>query len=341
MKLVTRPAIMILTKFWILLFLIIGLVFADDTANECEDKRPSLDVKRDMSIAGKPGQEDQQFLWSSIVTVGKENDAKEAISDEQIVAVAHKASEEMRETWTQGINLDRRPSVMTALRVGDQIYLASSIRGDYSLIYEYNMKGKNGKNGKGEIRNSVPSEIKDALEEARCEANDESPARTNVQHKNDASCGELMASYTYLLKNSNKGLRHKQPKPQVIAWLYREEQNEDKAWDPCGNEKGWGCDLFCSQMGFETISASTKEAETFPKITKTEQQEVMTGKLRDEINQREKEEGEEKKRKEEKQKAESKARKDKIGEERRKKAQESGKMKNQNSKGNHARAWIS
>lgn len=97
------------------------------------------------------------------------------------------------------------------------------------------------------------------MEEARCEAGDGSPAGTNVQHKNDASCGELMASYTDLLKNSNNGLRHKQPKPQIIAWLYREGQNEDKAWDPCGNEQGWGCDLFCSQMGFETISASTKK----------------------------------------------------------------------------------
>lgn len=330
-----------LSKFWILLFLIVGLVFADDTANECEDKRPSLDVKRDMSVAGTPGKGDNQFLWSSIVTMGKENDAKDAISDEQIVAVAHKASEEMRETWTKGIKPGRRPSVMTALRVGEEIYLASSIKGDYSFIYENNKQGKNEHNGNGEIRNSVPNEIKDALEEARCQAGDETPARTNVQHKNDASCGELMASYTYLLKNSNKGLRHKQPKPQVIAWLYREEQNEDKAWDPCGNEQGWGCDLFCSQMGFKTISASTKEAENFPKITKTEQQEIMTRELRAEIDQRKKEEDEEKKKIAAQRQAESKARKDKVGEERRKKAQENGKMKNQDGKGKHARAWIS
>lgn len=85
---------------------------------------------------------------------------------------------------------------MTALRVDEHIYLASSIKGDYSFIYENNKQGKNGKNGNGEVRNSVSSEIKNALEEARCEAGDENHARTNVQHKNDASCGELMASYT-------------------------------------------------------------------------------------------------------------------------------------------------
>ena len=226
---------------------------------------------------------------------------------------------------------------MTALRVGEQIYLASSIKGDYSFIYENNKQGKGGKNGEGEIRNSVPSEIKDALEEARCAAGDENPARTNVQHKNDASCGELMASYTYLLKNSNKGLRHKHPKPQVIAWIYR-GQDEDKAWDPCGNERGWGCDLFCSQMGFETIPASTKEADTFPKIKKTEQQELMTKELRDEIDQRKKEEDEERKRK---QKEGSARKKTKGGEQSQKKEQEDGKMKDQNSKEKHPRAWIS
>ena len=327
-----------LSKFWLLLFLIVGLVFADDTTNECEDKRPSLDVKRDMSIAGTKGQKDEQFLWSSIITVDKENDAKEAISDEQIVAVAHKASEEMRGTWTKDIKEDRRPSVMTALRVGEQIYLASSIKGDYSFIYEYNKNGKNGKNGNGEIRNSVPSEIKDALEEAKCEAGGENPARTNVQHKHDASCGELMASYTYLLKNSNRELRHKQPKPQIIAWLYREGQNEDKAWDPCGDEQGWGCDLFCSQMGFKTISASTKEADTFPKITTTQQQELMTKELRDEIDQRKKKVDEERKRK---QKEGSARKKTKGGEQGQKKGQEDGKMKDQNGKEKHARAWIS
>lgn len=138
-----------LSKFWMLLFLIVGLVFADDTTNECEEKRPSLNVKRDMSVAGTKGQKDSQFFWSSIVTVGKKNDAKEVISDEQIVAVAHKASEEMRETWDGKIREDKRPSVMTALRVGEQIYLASSIKGDYSFIYENNKQGKNGKNGNG------------------------------------------------------------------------------------------------------------------------------------------------------------------------------------------------
>lgn len=45
-------------------------------------------------------------------------------------------------------------------------------------------------------------------------------------------------------------------------------------------------------MGFETISASTKEADTFPKIMNTEQQELMTRDLRDELDQRKKVEDE-------------------------------------------------
>lgn len=191
-----------------LLFLIVGLLFTDDTTNGCEDdKRPSLDVKRDMFVAGNAGtkgQKDSQFFGAQSSRLERSTMPKEVISDEQIVAVAHKASEEMRGTWTKDSRANNRPSVMTALRVGEQIYLVSSIKCDYSFIYENNKQGKNGKYGNGEIRNSVSSEIKNALEEARCEAGDENHARTNVQHKNDASCGELMASYTYLLKKWTK-----------------------------------------------------------------------------------------------------------------------------------------
>ena len=88
-------------------------------------------------------------------------------------------------------------------------------------------------------------------------------------------------------------------------------------------------------MGFETISASTKDADVFPKITKTEQQKLMTKGLRDEIDQRKKEEDEERKRK---QKEGSAREKTKGGEQTQKKEQEDGKMKDQNGKDKHPRA---
>lgn len=54
---------------------------------------------------------------------------------EELVAIAHKASEEMQATLHNALK-NKQPSIMTALQVGKEVYLASSATGDYSLIYE-------------------------------------------------------------------------------------------------------------------------------------------------------------------------------------------------------------
>lgn len=87
---------------------------------------------------------------------------------------------------------------MTVLEIDNQVYQASLMKGDYSFIYDYKMKDKGGKVGNGSIRKGVPEEIADALGDSQLTGSSEN--WNNIQHKNDASCGELMASYTYLLK---------------------------------------------------------------------------------------------------------------------------------------------
>lgn len=267
---------MMLSQFYTILPLLVSLALAGD-----------LNVKRDMSVAATEGYKDGQYVWTSILDLEK----KEKATDEEMVKIVHDGSKEMRESWDSSIPKNKQPSIMTAMEIDNQIYMASSMKGDYSFIYEYKTKDKGGKVGDGTIRKGVPKEIADALKDAQSTGSSED--RNNVQHRNDASCGELMASYTYLLKNHGQSLKNKKPK-RTIAWLYTkssEGKEVEEAWNPCGTDQkdAWGCDTFCHHMGFDTIDVKTEEACELPKIAKTEQQQLMTPELREQLNQMNKE----------------------------------------------------
>lgn len=260
---------MIFPKICTILPLLVSLALAGD-----------LNVKRDMSVAATKGYKDGQFVWTSIVDLEK----KEKVLPEEMVKIAHEASKEMQADFGS-VPEAKQPSIMTAMEIDNRIYLASSMKGDYSFIYDFKTKDKGGKVGNGSIRKGVPKEIADALGDAQSTGSGED--RNNVQHKNDASCGELMASYTYLLKNSGQSLKNKKPK-QTIAWLYtktKDGKSVQQAHNPCGTkENAWGCDLFCHHMGFTPINVDTEEACDLPKIANTEQQQLMTKELRAQLD---------------------------------------------------------
>ncbi|KAE8374902.1 hypothetical protein BDV26DRAFT_295506, partial [Aspergillus bertholletiae] len=272
---------MITHKVLTLLFLVFALAFAE----------LNLGIKEDMSVrggtsrkGGKDNDGDRQFVWSSVIKLNKEKDAKEVITDSQMIALVHHASDEMHaDANFKKTPANLQPSVMTALLVGDEVYLASSMKGDYSFIYEYNAKPKKGKTpGTGGIRDHVPEEIKTALKGAASSEKEKEPPRGNDQHKNDASCGEVMASYTYLLKNH--GAKLKGQNARTIAWIHDKTKNQ--AYDPCGTgDKVWGCDAFCSKMGFKVIDTKTPEdkKEKIPGFDKPSQQELMTPALEKEV----------------------------------------------------------
>lgn len=270
---------MMIPRFLLFLLLIIGLAFAADTAqNEdgcSESDKDDLQVQQDRPALYKPGY--QLYLWSSIITLEKEPDEGE------LVAIAHKASQEMQVT-IGGAPKKKHPTVMTALQVGKEVYLASSATGDYSPIYEDRQNSREKYPGSGNLRSSVPAEIKEALEESK-ESNNKDTSRQNIQHKNDASCGEAMASYTYLVNNNMKGLKGKtNPKPKSIAW--RHTAKNDEAYDPCGkgDKDAWGCDALCDKMGFTVVDVETKEATSYPKVAHTTQKTIMTKELKEDVN---------------------------------------------------------
>lgn len=189
---------MLLSQVYTLLVLLVGLAYAGE-----------LNVERDMCVAATKGHQDGQYVGSSFLDLEK----KEKVTDEEMVKIAHEGSLEMRSS-RDSTPVAKRPPVKTAIEVDNQIYLASSMKGDYSFIYEYKKNENGGKSGDGTIRKGVPKEIADALGDARSAGAGE--CRNNVQHKNDASSGELMANYTYLLKNSGQSLKDKKPKRTMI-----------------------------------------------------------------------------------------------------------------------------
>ncbi|KAE8140926.1 hypothetical protein BDV38DRAFT_279899 [Aspergillus pseudotamarii] len=317
---------MITHKALTLLFLVFALAFAE----------LNLGIKEDMSVrlgktktGGKDNDGDRQYVWSSIVKLNKDKEAKEVITDSQMIALVHHASDEMNaDADFKGAPAGLQPSVMTALLVGDEVYLASSMKGDYSFIYEHNAKPKKGKKaGTGEVRAHVPEEIKTALGKAK------EPPRENDQHKNDASCGEVMASYTYLLKNHGAKLQGQNAR--TIAWIHDKSKNQ--AYDPCGTgDKVWGCDAFCTKMGFKVIDTKIPEdkKENIPGISKHSQQELMTpalqkevAEIRDTLKQEEEEKNKEAQRKKEQRKKEAEERRKKEAEEKKKKEEEEKKKK--------------
>lgn len=205
------------------------------------------------------------------------------LNEGELVAIAHKASQEMQVT-IGGAPKKKQPTVMTALQVGKELCLASSATGDYHPIYEDRQNSRKKYPGTGNFCSSVPAEIKEALEGSR-ESNYKATSGQNIQHANDASCREAMASYTYLVNNNMKGLKGKMnPKPKFIAW--RHTAKNDEAYNPCGtgDKDAWGCDALCDKMGFSVVDVETKEATSYPKVAHTAQKTVMTRELKEEVN---------------------------------------------------------
>lgn len=278
--------------FFTLLYLVIGLVYASNVTEQVKrnDEHPQhpLEIRQDMSVAVP--EYGNQNLWSGFATFAQ--DVK--LEKEYIAAFAQKASKLMREDWDKRkIGSDKRPSIMTALQVDNQIFFASSMKSKSGTPFIYKekttLKG-NSQNPKadGSINDYVPGELKSALKEVQ--KNGPSRNEPNQQHRFDASCGEVMSTYAWLLKHGGPkgtGLKNRKPQPNIVSWQYTAKGKYDELYDPCGEppkEEGkdgvWGCNRLCQEMGYNVIPTDTTLAEDkdLPKLAKEmEQQPLSTG----------------------------------------------------------------
>ena len=145
-------------------------------------------------------------------------------SDNQLIKMADDAYKEIEsDIPRQKIMEDRILAVMVALSVDNQVFFASSMKGSNYVYKKIDGDGKLTPNIEG-----VPGaeQLQKALED--CMKQD-----ADKQHKNNAMCGEIMATYTWLLNHKGQDLKNKSPKPRIVAWNGKIK----KVIDPCSTSK--------------------------------------------------------------------------------------------------------
>jgi hypothetical protein len=217
----------------------------------CVDLRLQLGKDKDGKRVG--------WRWSSIL----QYDNDEAInSDDLLAGFAQQGCIEMGEKFAElgtenGEPLEDNekapgkrfmPGAMSALRIGNEVWMSSSMKG-YEFVYT-------AKPSKGAIRDQVCEEVRAALLSCWTTAKEEHD-EGSADHGNRGSCGEVMLAQMYCNKYG-KALGNDQtnPKYKVVTWNCNKrpgfvmpactEKEKGIAW--------WGCDKFTPKMGMEAIS---------------------------------------------------------------------------------------
>ncbi|RAQ57221.1 hypothetical protein COH20_011942 [Aspergillus flavus] len=140
-----------------------------------------------------------------------------------------------------GISNGAEPVGMAALAWGNEIILASSMKGVGSFSYDF----LNGDTPVGRSLQQCQIVWRDNI----------SPGQNpNKLHKNRGNCAELLAAHLYY-KNNQFDLQDQ--KARMGTWL-----NLADGWvkkDPCGTteEDVWGCNLFTANQGLRTLDTNT------------------------------------------------------------------------------------
>ncbi|PLB47475.1 hypothetical protein P170DRAFT_510309 [Aspergillus steynii IBT 23096] len=318
---------------YLLFYFFLSLVVGSPVALQARAP-PSLGItKQTIQSGGR----NPWTAFGSVLTL--EENAK--ISKEQLAGIVKAAYGEMS---TLEPDVAKRPNVMTALQVGNEVILSSNMKGGGG-VYVYNMQEQPLENKKNPNEDVVENgygaftdvleknarEVKDVLDSLRetsrnlqnsqqsstQQSNGKQPAQpsnngqgnrngqkgsarkspndlsqelkgsrqTSFQHKNDANCGEVMASIRYNAVHKNGKLKNLTPKPMVVAWSESEKngkmvgsirapcekgQTLDGNSDLCG--LSWGCGAFTGAQGmnWDVVATNTKPTEVtdakFPKF---------------------------------------------------------------------------
>lgn len=257
-----------LSKIILLLSLLVGLVVSSKSTESFEltarDDGVDLDVFRDKTVRPKhpkpPGFD--SYLWSSIATF------KDDLTDGNLVQIADDAHKIMRDHWkSEKIDVRKQPTVMTALKVGRDVYLASSVKGNPPVLYQ----NRRDNNGDGSINEGVPDELKYALTACLNNRGHKEP-----QHQNEAQCGEVMTIFAWIKKNPGKTIADQNG--VIVAWEYKVDPQTKKVTangikPPCNSRDYWGCRSLLPKLNLRDVKKDTK-GEPYPKPTELRQQEL-------------------------------------------------------------------
>lgn len=267
-----KMASKMMSKIILLLTLLVGLVLASNTTDTTEsfeltarDDGIDLDVFRDTSVRPKnakpPGFD--SYLWSSIATFSGD------LSDGNLVQIADDAHKIMRDHWqSEKIDITKQPTVMTALKVGRSVYLASSTKGNPPVVYQR----RRGQDGKGDVKKGVPDELANALTACLNNRGNKEP-----QHQNEAQCGEVMAIFAWIKQNPGKTIADQNG--VIVAWEYKVDPQSKKVTangikPPCNSKNYWGCQSLLPKLNIREVKEGTN-GESYSKPTELRQQELL------------------------------------------------------------------
>ncbi|KAK2609216.1 hypothetical protein QQS21_002298 [Conoideocrella luteorostrata] len=211
-------------------------ISAVNVERKLEPKGP-LKVRLDYSLAGqKPmTNTDSQIMWLFSSHLKFKNDVS-SISDLQLKQIAYDAYPEMvRDMLQYKPVLDRTnkgfperlPGVMTLLAWGNEIILASSMKGKLAFLTEMNA-----------------SPVRTTLEQ--CQTFPGAVRDRKYGHMRDARCGEVSALHLFYKKYPNKSLKDFKDKVRIVT--VERKGDTYKVINPCGwNKDTNGCDLLLKE----------------------------------------------------------------------------------------------
>ncbi|KAE8343187.1 hypothetical protein BDV24DRAFT_149809 [Aspergillus arachidicola] len=175
--------------------------------------------------------------------VGDSDEENPPVSDGQLWQIARDAVDEMiRDREQYGILAGAQPTAMGILAWGNEIILASSMKGAGSFSYDF-LGGD--------------TTVGRSLQKCQIVWRDISlPGKdpTNI-HKNRGNCVEPLAAHLYY-KNNGKNL--KDQKARIGTWVV--QQGKWQQTDPCGTDSKvdyWGCNLFTQDQGLKVLDITT------------------------------------------------------------------------------------
>ncbi|KAJ5084250.1 hypothetical protein NUU61_008829 [Penicillium alfredii] len=222
---------LLLKNVLFLLFLIFELLLAASIQVRQDSK---VQVWQDTSVRNY-FQDDTMFLWNGIATFSRH------VTDGQLVQIAEDGLKSMLRDARDRVPKKRVPTVMSALvyqgKSDWRVFLSSSLKGSTSMIYEY--KQVEGDKACGDMRNTVPGAVKDALSQCAAETK-------SSQHLYDAGCGEMNILLEFAAK-TGRSPRRIAANSRMVTWQGEVDGKSlkysgGKIKPPCTAPGRFGCD---------------------------------------------------------------------------------------------------
>ncbi|KXG51549.1 uncharacterized protein PGRI_089420 [Penicillium griseofulvum] len=198
---------------------------------------PSLGIAKDESV------ESSNLVFNSKCTFEKPP------TDNEFLSMIQAAYAEMRRDSV--VKNPAKPAAMIGLSIGNEVYFSSSAKGRRQIIYEH----ASWAGGEGTFNPKLDARFNEVTEALNSCATQESK-----QHRNQASCGEIMSTLLWMVDHPNES--PKDHNPRVAAW------NRKGYLPPCSadneDDVRWGCASWTEEMGLTVVQNIENLPEDFP-----------------------------------------------------------------------------